>query len=101
MASTDPSRDTGTPVVVDAGAGTGYYLHEVTTRLSPQGSGSTAPAAVAFDISKFALRRAARLNPDAAVFVWDVWRPLPLAAAVLAQWRRYRALPSRVGKGTS
>ncbi|PSS45212.1 SAM-dependent methyltransferase [Arthrobacter woluwensis] len=80
MASTDPSRDTGTPVVVDAGAGTGYYLHGVTTRLSPQGSGSTAPAAVAFDISKFALRRAARLNPDAAVFVWDVWRPLPLAA---------------------
>ncbi|WP_341769127.1 putative RNA methyltransferase [Arthrobacter woluwensis] len=80
MSSTDPPRDTGTPVVVDAGAGTGYYLHEVTTRLSPQDTGSTVPAAVAFDISKFALRRAARLNPDAAVFVWDVWRPLPLAA---------------------
>lgn len=69
------------PVVVDAGAGTGYYLHEVTSRLSsPDHSGDgSAPRAVAFDISKFALRRAARLNPEAAVFVWDVWRPLPLA----------------------
>lgn len=69
----------GQPVVVDAGAGTGYYLHQVTTRLSLQGTEPSGPAAVAFDISKFALRRAARLNPDAAVFVWDVWRPLPLA----------------------
>lgn len=79
IASTAPSREGGLPVVVDAGAGTGYYLHHVARRLSPQEPGSAAPAAVAFDISKFALRRAARLNPDAAVFVWDVWRPLPLA----------------------
>ncbi|MDQ0708758.1 23S rRNA (guanine745-N1)-methyltransferase [Arthrobacter woluwensis] len=71
--------DAGAPVVVDAGAGTGYYLHEVTTRLTAEASGTAMPSAVAFDISKFALRRAARLNPDAAVFVWDVWRPLPLA----------------------
>lgn len=72
-------HDAGAPVVVDAGAGTGYYLHEVTRRLTAESSEAATPSAVAFDISKFALRRAARLNPDAAVFVWDVWRPLPLA----------------------
>lgn len=69
------------PLLLDAGAGTGYYLHEVGARLGSVGgaAGQSGPGAVAFDISKFALRRAARLNPEAAVFVWDVWRPFPLA----------------------
>ncbi|MDP5225961.1 MULTISPECIES: SAM-dependent methyltransferase [Arthrobacter] len=69
-------------VLLDAGAGTGYYLHALCAALA---AGTPAPGdgpgAVAFDISKFALRRAARLNPDAAVFVWDVWKPFPLQDA--------------------
>lgn len=60
------------PVVLDAGAGTGYYLDAVQDRVS-------ASAAVALDISKFALRRAARLLPGVLCLVWDVWRPLPVA----------------------
>ncbi|MEQ4565661.1 methyltransferase domain-containing protein [Paenarthrobacter sp. CAP02] len=58
-------------LVLDAGTGTGHYLHRAI-----QGSSASA---VGLDISKFALRRAARLNPDVANLVWDIWRPLPLA----------------------
>ncbi len=61
-------------VVLDAGAGTGYYLAEV-LRALPDGG------AVALDISKYALRRAARALPEAYALVWDVWRRLPLADA--------------------
>jgi len=58
-------------VVLDAGTGTGHYLRALLNR---------APAAaVALDISKFALRRAARLNPGAVNLAADVWQPLPLA----------------------
>ncbi|MER2135883.1 MAG: methyltransferase domain-containing protein [Arthrobacter sp.] len=60
------------PVVLDAGAGTGYYLREVQ-------QATEACASVALDISKFALRRAARALPKGYALVWDVWRPLPLA----------------------
>lgn len=60
--------------VLDAGAGTGYYLGVV-------GEALPAARAVALDISKFALRRAARALPAAYCLVWDVWRPLPLADA--------------------
>jgi 23S rRNA (guanine745-N1)-methyltransferase len=66
--------DRGAPVVLDAGAGTGYYLAHVLERCP-------AAAAVALDISKFALRRAAQAVPGALSLVWDLWRPLPLAAA--------------------
>ncbi|MFK0006307.1 methyltransferase domain-containing protein [Paenarthrobacter sp. NPDC090520] len=59
------------PAVLDAGTGTGHYLHAVLHK--------TPATAVGLDISKFALRRAARLNPQAANLVWDIWRPLPLA----------------------
>ncbi|KQQ99635.1 methyltransferase domain-containing protein [Paenarthrobacter sp. CC6] len=58
-------------LVLDAGTGTGHYLRSVI-----EATGSTA---VGMDISKFALRRAARLNPQAANVVWDIWRPLPMA----------------------
>lgn len=64
----------GAQSVLDAGAGTGYYLAAV-------GEALPAAAAVALDISKFALRRAARALPAAHCLVWDVWRPLPLADA--------------------
>ncbi|WP_426002721.1 methyltransferase domain-containing protein [Paenarthrobacter sp. NyZ202] len=59
-------------VVLDAGTGTGNYLHAVLDRV-PSAS------AVGLDISKYALRRAARTNPQAVNLVWDIWRPLPLA----------------------
>lgn len=68
--------------LLDAGAGTGYYLAAV---LRPRGSGAPAPAdarrrrGVALDLSPHALRRAAKL-PGVAAVVWDLWRPLPLAA---------------------
>ncbi|BBA97820.1 putative methyltransferase [Actinacidiphila reveromycinica] len=60
--------------VLDAGAGTGYYLASVL---------DAAPDAVGLglDASKFALRRAARAHPRAAAAVWDVWRDLPVRSA--------------------
>lgn len=58
-------------LVLDAGTGTGHYLHAVLQKSSA--------AAIGMDISKFALRRAARLNPQVANLVWDIWRPLPMA----------------------
>ncbi|MBD8043664.1 methyltransferase domain-containing protein [Arthrobacter sp. Sa2BUA2] len=60
------------PVLVDAGAGTGYYLAETAHAVD-------ASATVALDISKFALRRAAKALPRGYALVWDVWRRLPLA----------------------
>jgi 23S rRNA (guanine745-N1)-methyltransferase len=59
-------------VVLDAGAGTGHYLQQVRRRCP-----GIRP--VALDISKFAIRRAARALPDGLALAWDVWRPLPLA----------------------
>lgn len=61
--------------VLDAGTGTGHYLNALL---------AVAPAsAIGLDISKFALRRAARMNPDAVNLVSDVWQPLPVADAVV------------------
>lgn len=58
------------PAVLDAGTGTGHYLRTLLDR---------APvAALGLDISKFALRRAARMNPEAFNVVADVWQPLPV-----------------------
>lgn len=57
--------------VLDAGTGTGHYLRAILDRFPA--------SAIGLDISKFALRRAARLNPDAINIVCDVWQPLPLA----------------------
>ncbi len=58
-------------LVLDAGTGTGHYLHAVVRK--------TGATAIGLDISKFALRRAARLNPQSISLVWDIWRPLPVA----------------------
>ncbi len=66
------------PVVVDAGTGTGWYLQQLLAGLSQDGR--VAPSAVGLDISKFALRRAARRNPGAVNIAWDLWRDLPLGA---------------------
>lgn len=67
-------------LVIDAGTGTGYYLQRILAELGREGSCSV--AAVGLDISKFALRRAARRNPDAVNIVWDLWRELPLGPGV-------------------
>lgn len=62
--------------VLDSGTGTGHYLRHLLDTAAAQG---TRLAAAGLDISKFALRRAARLNPEAVNLVWDIWQPLPLA----------------------
>jgi 23S rRNA (guanine745-N1)-methyltransferase len=59
-------------LVVDAGAGTGFYLGAVLDAL-PNAVG------LALDASKPALRRAARAHPRAAAAGCDIWRRLPLA----------------------
>lgn len=67
-------------LAVDAGGGTGHHLARVL---------DAAPAArgLTLDVSKPALRRAARAHPRAGAVLADIWRGLPLAdqaaAAVL------------------
>ncbi|MGH3382444.1 MAG: putative RNA methyltransferase [Actinoallomurus sp.] len=63
--------------VMDAGAGTGYHLSAVLDRLPGR-------PGVALDISKHALRRAARAHPRAGALTWDVWRPLPIRTGTVA-----------------
>jgi 23S rRNA (guanine745-N1)-methyltransferase len=63
------------PVIVDAGAGTGHYLATALNAVS-DGIG------MAFDVSKHAVRRAARVHPRVGAFVADVWRPLPIRDGV-------------------
>jgi 23S rRNA (guanine745-N1)-methyltransferase len=73
------SRRPACPLVVDAGAGTGWYLAAVLAAL-PDAVG------LALDVSKPALRRAARAHERAAAALADTWQRLPLAdhsAAVL------------------
>lgn len=61
--------------VLDAGAGTGYYLKEILDLTMP-----ASHDALALDISRYAMRRAAKL-PNTVALVWDVWRKLPTADA--------------------
>ncbi|MFE6751928.1 putative RNA methyltransferase [Kitasatospora purpeofusca] len=61
-------------LVADLGAGTGHYLARVLDALPGR------PGA-ALDISKYALRRAARAHPRIGAVVCDAWRPLPLLDA--------------------
>lgn len=73
-----PAPDFGAyPLVVDAGAGTGRYLGAVLAAL-PDAVG------LALDVSKPALRRAARAHPRAAAALADTWQRLPLADASTA-----------------
>ncbi|WP_406038118.1 23S rRNA methyltransferase [Micromonospora sp. NBC_00898] len=62
------------PLVVDAGAGTGRYLAAVLAALADA-------VGLALDVSKPALRRAARAHPRAAAALADTWQRLPLADA--------------------
>jgi 23S rRNA (guanine745-N1)-methyltransferase len=61
-------------LVLDAGTGTGHYLAQVMDAL-PSATG------LGLDVSKPALRRAARAHPRAGAALADLWRPLPLADA--------------------
>ncbi len=61
----------GTGCVVEVGAGTGYYLGAVLDEL-PSRTG------LALDISKSALRLAARAHRRACAVGADAWRPLPV-----------------------
>ena len=65
-------RGAGDGLVVDVGAGSGYYLAAVL---------DARPGAVglALDSSKAAARRAARAHPRASAAVCDAWGRLPLA----------------------
>jgi 23S rRNA (guanine745-N1)-methyltransferase len=67
----------GDGLVVDAGSGTGHHLARVLDAL-PRAVG------LALDVSKPALRRAARSHPRAAAVLCDVWGPLPLADGAAA-----------------
>lgn len=60
--------------VVDVGAGPGYYLAAVLDQLPDH-------VGIAADVSKFALRLAARAHPRAAAVGCDAWRALPVADA--------------------
>ncbi|HVV13744.1 putative RNA methyltransferase [Amycolatopsis sp.] len=61
-----------TGLVVDAGAGTGYYLSRVLDEL-PEATG------LALDVSALALRRAAKAHPRLGAAVWNLWAPWPVA----------------------
>lgn len=73
-------------VVLDAGAGTGFYLDRVVNALKDQRprNGSVAdgeprsPLGIGTEISAAAARRLARVNPLVAALVVDTWDGLPL-----------------------
>ncbi|MFB9801686.1 methyltransferase type 11, partial [Streptomonospora salina] len=58
-------------LAADAGAGTGYYLAAVLEQ-------AHRACGLSLDVSKFALRRAARAHPRAGAAACDTWRGLPL-----------------------
>jgi 23S rRNA (guanine745-N1)-methyltransferase len=59
------------PLLVEVGAGTGYYLAEAL-------EACTGSAGVALDISKYAMRRAAKAHPRIGAVVCDAWGTLPI-----------------------
>jgi 23S rRNA (guanine745-N1)-methyltransferase len=59
------------PLLVEVGAGTGYYLAEALEAFE-------GAAGVALDISKYAMRRAAKAHPRIGAVVCDAWGSLPI-----------------------
>ncbi|HSM92981.1 MAG TPA: 23S rRNA methyltransferase [Anaeromyxobacteraceae bacterium] len=72
LAAVASADGAGEGLVVDVGAGTGWYLARAL-------DASPGAAGLAVDLSKFAARRAARAHPRAAAAVADARAPLPLA----------------------
>ncbi|MEU4423980.1 putative RNA methyltransferase [Actinoplanes sp. NPDC024001] len=64
-------------LVLDAGTGTGDYLARFL-------DASPAATGLGLDVSKPALRRAAKAHPRGAAVLTDLWRPLPVADASAA-----------------
>ena len=64
-------------LVFDLGAGTGHHLAGVLDALPPETFG------LATDVSKAAVRVAARAHPRADAVVCDAWQPLPIADATV------------------
>ncbi|CAJ59664.1 putative antibiotic resistance protein [Frankia alni ACN14a] len=69
----DPGPAGAGPVVLEIGAGTGHHLAGVLAAL-PAGA-----AGVAVDVSKYALRRAARAHPRIGAVAFDAAGPWPVA----------------------
>ena len=72
------------PVVLEAGAGTGFYLERVLEGLraagmTGAGAGAAAPLGLGTEISVAAARRLARADSDLVALVADTWDGLPLA----------------------
>jgi len=63
----------GDGLILDAGAGTGYYLARVLDA-APEATG------LALDVSAAALRRAARAHPRLGAAVWNLWEHWPVAS---------------------
>jgi 23S rRNA (guanine745-N1)-methyltransferase len=78
-AGADAGAGTGSAggCIVEAGAGTGYYLAAVLDRFPGR-------MGLALDISKFAARRAARAHERMAAIVCDAWAAVPVADATAA-----------------
>lgn len=88
-------RDGSGPVVLEPGAGTGFYLKRVLEELrtadgvagadsagadlTGTGAGAAAPLGLGTEISVSAARRLARADPDLVALVADTWDVLPLA----------------------
>lgn len=78
VAATVVEQDGSVPgVIVDVGAGTGYYL-AAALRAVPARQG------VALDLSKYAARRSARAHAAIGSVVCDAWRCLPVRSAAAA-----------------
>ncbi|MEU8926847.1 putative RNA methyltransferase [Kitasatospora sp. NPDC048545] len=73
-AAAEAPADEPDGLVADLGAGTGHYLAHVLDALPDR-------VGAALDISKYALRRAAKAHPRIGAVVCDAWRPLPLRDA--------------------
>ncbi|GAA3515531.1 putative RNA methyltransferase [Actinocatenispora rupis] len=71
VAALAAAADPGPGAVLDLGAGTGHYLAGVLDALPHR-------VGLALDLSRYALRRAARAHPRIAAVGADTWRPLPV-----------------------
>lgn len=75
----DALAGTPRPVVLDAGAGTGFYLDRVVDTVAEAAESAGDVRGVGTEISVAAARRLARVNPRVAALVVDTWDGFPLA----------------------